>query len=106
MAALSESDRRKILGDRYQELEDQSAPAIETRRTQQFKENVENQKFTATAGMVMAVGLFISAYYTATGMVAVIQNGIAAALLLLCLVWYVYARQKQARMVAGRPPGA
>lgn len=93
MAALGERDMRRILGDNY-EAGRSSEPVTEllTRRRKK-KDTVEDRKFTAFGAVLMGVGLIASAFETAKGQAFVIQNIVAALLIVAGGIWYLAARR-------------
>lgn len=97
MAALSERDMRRILGDQYEGGGTSSAVADLVQRRRKKKDTVEDRKFTGLASVVLGIGLVISALATAKGNAFLIQNAVAAVLMVAGIGWYVSARRMESK---------
>jgi hypothetical protein len=97
MAALSEREMRRILGDNYEGSATDSPIAAMAKKRKDRKDTVEDRKFTAMAAVIMGAGLVVSALYTATGQAFLIQNGVAAALVVAGGIWYAAACRLERR---------
>jgi hypothetical protein len=93
MAALSEREMRRILGDQYDGGAAASPVADMLKRQRQKKDTVDDRKFTALAAIVMGIGLVISALATAKGNAFLIQNAVAAVLIVAGVAWHLTARR-------------
>ena len=98
MAALSEADLIKILGENARaqieaasESKNEDPAAVRKRALL----SIEGQEFTAAALIIMGIVLFISAYYTQTGMAFTIQCAAASAALIGGLGWYLYLGKRK-----------
>ena len=98
MAALSDADLIKILGENARaqiEAASQSKtedPEVVRKRT---LVSIEGQEFSAIALVIMGIVLFISAYYTQTGMAFTIQCAAASAALIGGIGWYLYLGKRK-----------
>jgi hypothetical protein len=100
MAALSEREIPRILGEDYQGQEAKSPMAEMMQKKKQKKDTVEERKFTAFAAVVMGLGLVLSAFVTAKGNAFYIQNAVAAVLLIAGVAWYTAAKSLEKKEVA------
>jgi hypothetical protein len=95
MAALSERDMRRILGDQYDSATGAGPVAEMAEKRKQRKDAAMDRQFTASAAMLMGVGLVVSAFYTAKGNAFYIQMAVAAVLIVAGGVWYAMARRQE-----------
>jgi peptidoglycan/LPS O-acetylase OafA/YrhL len=100
MAALSESEIRKILGNTGPTVERTDVQVREKAQAEKT-ESLDNKRFTAGAAMLMGIALMASALYTATGTPFLIQSAVAAVMFLAGVIWYVALRREGSRQPRG-----
>jgi hypothetical protein len=95
MAELSEDDRRKILGDRYKEIEESAQKKGGARLEDQVKairsSKAESQKLNAFAIGIVGLILLVSNFYAVSGPSLMLVTAIALGLCAAGGAWY--ARQ-------------
>lgn len=93
MAALSEIDRQKILGDNYKEIEtraQKNSGIIDADRLRAERAaKLDDHKFNAVAVFIVGAILLISNWMAVSGPSLLLVTGIALALIALGVVWYV-----------------
>lgn len=93
MAALSEDDRRKILGDRFLEIEAaanaRSGETDQQRTDAVRKDKAESNKINAAMVLIVGLILLISNYLAISGPTLLLVTIIAWALCALGVAWYV-----------------
>jgi len=98
MAALSETDRRKILGDDYLEMEKQaqrrSGMGDAQISAKMRIDRLEAQKFTAFAMVLIGLALLGTAYFSMTGKALVIEDSIAGGMTVLGIAWMIFAASR------------
>jgi hypothetical protein len=110
MAALSEADKRAILGDNYQDvlakaqLEGHAKTSSEQLKATQI-EKCENGKFNAFAIMVVGAILVVSNYYAVSGPSVVLVGALGVVALCTGAGWYVYLWRMLRRLRADAPAG-
>ena len=106
MAALRESDLRKILGDDYRELQ-LAAQRVSGLRDEQVAakariEALESRRFSGFAMALIGVALFVTGYFGAKGTELVIEDVFAGLLLIagVGLMAFAVSRMKPLRKIA------
>ncbi len=98
MAALSEADMMKILGDNYRAVQDADEAArgvqVEERLVRQAIGTLEDSKFPACVTIFVGAALIIAGYFTAAGKEFWIQAGIGLVILLAGIGGLIYVRGK------------
>ncbi len=98
MAALSEFDLQKIMGDDYKNIEQTARKAVgaeDTYRDVAAKIGaIEDRNFSCYAAMIVGVALAVSAWYTAAGNAYWIQLAIAVGFVLLGAFGYLRFRNQ------------
>jgi uncharacterized membrane protein len=110
MAALSEADKRAILGDNYQDVlakaqqEGHAKTSSEQMKATQI-EKCESRKFSAFAIMVVGAILIVSNYYAVSGPSVVLVEVLGAVAFCAGAGWYVHLWRTLRRLNADTPAG-